>query len=383
MNTFISVFTFFYSLYGIGHLYAFLKVKYTFHPGMAESVLLGLFLLFMMFSPSLVRICSLRMSEGKSRTIAYISYAWMALLLFFFTSGLPIDLYNIGIHITGNIINSSFDNLAVPVLHAFYIPLLLAVPLSVYSFYEAGNLKTRKITIKTSKLPENTGRLTIAHISDLHLGIMVRDVIVNKISRELKKADPDLIVSTGDLIEEEVHHVAHLSEPLRQLEARLGKYAVTGNHDFFTNIDQSVQFMKDSGFIPLRGQGVTIQNIINIAGIDDPISMNGRHTGDRPSERDILSGLPSNLFTLLLKHRPDIDKNSLGLFDLQLSGHTHGGQLMQLRVILKLLIKHGSGYKALSNGSALYVSRGAGTACSPIRFLTPPEITIIEIEREQ
>lgn len=383
MNTFISVFTFFYSLYGIGHLYAFLKIKYTFHPGTAESMLLGLFLLLMMFSPSMVRICSLRMSEGKSKTVAYISYAWMALLLFFFTCGLPIDLYNIGIHIMGNILKSSFDSIAVPVLPAFYIPLLLAVPLSVYSFYEAGNLKTRKITIKTSKLPENTGRLTIAHISDLHLGIMVRDVIVNKAAREIKKANPDLIVSTGDLIEEEVHHVTHLSEPLRQLEARLGKYAVTGNHDYFTNISQSIQFMKDSGFTPLRGEGVTIQNIINIAGMDDPISMNGRISGDRPSERDILSGLPSNLFTILLKHRPDVDKNSLGLFDLQLSGHTHGGQLLQLRFILKLLINHKSGYQELSNDSDLYVSRGAGTACSPIRFLTLPEITIIEIEREQ
>ncbi len=382
MNTFLSIFIFFYSLYGTAHLYTFLKIRYTFHTGTSENILLGLFLLIMMFTPSFVRFCSLRSSETVSRTIAYIAYSWMAFLLFFFSCSILMDIYNLGIRFAGYIFQKNLDGLTISALPAFYASILLAVPLSIYSYYEARKLQANKITLKTSKLPEGVNKLTIAHISDLHLGIMVSNQIVDKIAEEIKKAAPDIIVATGDLLEEEVDHIVSLSEKLKKLHAGLGKFAVTGNHDFFTDISQSVRFIKNSGFILLRGEGLTVQNTINIAGIDDPISKNTKDQVDSPSEIEILSGLPSNIFTLLLKHRPDIDKNSLGLFDLQLSGHTHGGQFLPLRFLLKLFFNYESGYRTLPEGSAIHVSRGAGTACSPIRFLSPPEVTFIELVSE-
>ncbi|MBI4697337.1 MAG: metallophosphoesterase, partial [Nitrospirae bacterium] len=97
------------------------------------------------------------------------------------------------------------------------------------------------------------------------------------------------------------------------------------------------------------------------------------------SEKDILSGLPANLFTLLLKHRPDVDKDALGFFDLQLSGHTHKGQIFPFNLFMMLLFDPIAGYRGLAKGSALYVSRGAGTTCTPVRFLSRPELTIVEL----
>ncbi len=127
----------------------------------------------------------------------------------------------------------------------------------------------------------------------------------------------------------------------------------------------------------LRGEGLTIHGIINIAGVDDPA---GKYFQVREiSEKIILPGLPSHLFTVLLKHQPVIDKEALGLFHLQLSGHTHKGQIYPFRYLTRLVFPLYTGYHRLSENTHLYVSRGSGTWGPPIRFLAPPEVTLIEL----
>ena len=379
MNTFLNVFLFFYGIYGIAHLYTFLKVRYIFHPGVFTSVCFALFLVFMMFLPSFFRFYSLRSSEKLSKTLAYVGYTWMTLLFFFFSTSILFDIYNLIIKLSGLLLQKDMSSTMVSTLTTFYVPLLLAVPLGIYSYFEAKNLHIKKLKVKTPKLSQEVGKLIVAHISDLHLGIMVKDGILDRVIREIENANPDIIVSTGDILEDEVNHVAHLSDKLKSVYARLGKFAVTGNHDFFVDIESSLQFMNEAGFKTLRGEGRTIQGLINIAGVDDPTVNNLKNSKTSTSEREVLSKLPSNIFTLLLKHRPDVEKSSLGLFDLQLSGHTHGGQFFPVNFIIMPFFKHRPGYKKLSKGSSIYVSRGVGTACSPIRFLSPPELTIIQI----
>ncbi|MCK5426708.1 MAG: metallophosphoesterase, partial [Thermodesulfovibrionia bacterium] len=266
MNTFLNVFLFFYAMYGIVHLYIFLKIRYIFHPGVLTSACLALFLVFMMFSPSLIRFCSLRSSEKLSKSLAYVGNAWMSLLLFFFSISILFDIYNLITHLSGSILQKDMSGAMVSAPTSFYVPLVLAMPLSIYSFFEAKNLHIKKLTVKTPKLSEEIGKLTIVHISDLHLGIMVKDGILDKVINVIKNVKPDIIVSTGDILEEEVKHVAHLSDKLMSVHARLGKFAVTGNHDFFVDIEHSLKFMDDAGFKTLRGEGSTIQGVINIAG---------------------------------------------------------------------------------------------------------------------
>ena len=96
-------------------------------------------------------------------------------------------------------------------------------------------------------------------------------------------------------------------------------------------------------------------------------------------EKDLLSGLPKDKFTLFLKHRPDVEKSAVGLFDLQLSGHAHKGQIFPWTLLVRLVFPQIAGLYDLSSGSSLYVSRGSGTWGPPIRFLAPPEVTIIDI----
>jgi len=139
-----------------------------------------------------------------------------------------------------------------------------------------------------------------------------------------------------------------------------------------------LSFTEDAGFTVLRGETASAGGIISIAGVDDPT---GKYFGHYKgiSEKTLLSGLPKDRFTLLLKHVPVIDNNALGLFDLQLSGHTHDGQIFPFNLVVRLFFPKHAGLFHLPHNALLYVSRGSGTWGPPIRFLSPPEVTIIRL----
>lgn len=376
------IFLIFYTVYGIGHLYLFLKLKSTFLFNSTEVTILVAFLLFMMtLSPFFVHLYSVRGPANRVRTFAYIGYMWLAGLLIFCTVAVPIDVYNLSVRTGGLLLQKDLDRIMIPSLKAFLIPLIHSIALTTYGYFKAKTLPVERLTVETSKLPEGVNRLKVAHVSDLHLGMINREERLNKVLKVIESEMPDLIVSTGDLLDAEVNHIDYLTERLGRVSARLGKFAVTGNHEFYGGIKHSIEFLKGAGFTVLRGEGVKVENVINIAGVDDPTGRHSKLLGSgiyRP-EKEILSKLPSRVFTLLLKHRPSIDKSAIGLFDLQLSGHAHKGQIFPIGIVTRLIYHTHAGYSRLSNGSAIYVSRGAGTAGPPIRFMSPPEVTIIEI----
>ena len=131
----------------------------------------------------------------------------------------------------------------------------------------------------------------------------------------------------------------------------------------------------------LRNEGVTVCNFLNISAVDDPT---GRRFGSDVdfSEDKVLETLSSDHLNIFLKHQPRIENSSIGKFDLQLSGHTHNGQIFPFTLVTSLFYPYQKGLYNISNDSYLYVSRGTGTWGPPIRFLTFPEITIIDFQRE-
>jgi uncharacterized protein len=165
---------------------------------------------------------------------------------------------------------------------------------------------------------------------------------------------------------------------LQEIKARFGKFAVTGNHEFYAGLPQSLEFTRRGGFSLLRGESATAGRAVNIAGVDDFAAEAYGGMRGLP-EKELLSRLSREKFTVLLKHRPAVAKESLGLFDLQISGHTHQGQIFPFRLLTRIAFPFAGGFFRLSNGAFLYVNRGSGTWGPPIRFLTPPEVTIYEI----
>jgi predicted MPP superfamily phosphohydrolase len=192
---------------------------------------------------------------------------------------------------------------------------------------------------------------------------------------------PDIVVSTGDLVDGQIDGMLRLAERLRRVKPRFGKFAVTGNHEYYAGIEKALEFTKQAGFTLLRGEALGA-GAINIAGVDDPTGVQMKI--EKPvSEKELLSGLDRSKFTLFLKHRPRIDREAEGFFDLQLSGHTHKGQIWPFTYVSMISYPLNDGRYDLSGGAVLYVSRGSGTWGPPIRFLSPPQVTIIDLVRKK
>ncbi len=368
----------FFFIYGGTHLYFFLKVKAALSPGYPASLFLALFLLFMVITPVQVRILENEGLESSARFVAYVGYLWMGFIFLFFSASLITDLYQWILHGAGYFFHRDFSALFLSKRTALMLPLVLGMATALHGFFEARDIKTERVVIKTPKITSAVGKLTIVQISDVHLGLIVREVRLKRIIEVINRASPDLLVSTGDLVDGQINRMTGLAELLRDIRPRLGKFAVTGNHEVYAGLDQVVGFTERAGFKVLRNEEATGDGLINIVGVDDPAIVRITHSLPFP-EKALLLKVPQERFTLLLKHRPAVDQNSLGFFDLQLSGHVHKGQIFPFNLLTYLFYPVRTGFALHARNSALYVSRGTGTWGPPIRFLAPPEVTVIEL----
>ncbi len=377
MSLFLLVF---FLLYGALHAHAFLKARAAFDIGARTSIILILFFALMVLAPIIVRQAENEGLELFARITAYAGYFWMGIIFLFFSASLLTDLYRLFVYLSGSILHKDVALFIISAKAAFLIPLFISLCVSAYGYREALNIGTEHLVIRTEKLPQGVDRLRIVQISDVHLGLIVRRERLRLILEKVKESNPDILVSTGDLVDGQINHLEGLAEMLREIKPRYGKYAVLGNHEYYAGIKQALAFKNAAGFILLRDEGVSIDNVITLVGVDDPAA---KYSGiyNKIDEKTLLSSFPRERFTVLLKHRPLIASGSVGLFDLQLSGHVHKGQIFPFSLLTKLYYPNYAGLLKV-DGSLLYVSRGAGTWGPPIRFLAPPEVTVIDIVRD-
>ena len=372
----------FFLIYGGVHLYLFAKIKGAFHPGAAANVILIIILLLMILAPIIVRLCERYGYDTLASIMSYAGYLWMGVLFLFFVSSLLLDIYHLLIRAGALVSHRDFSDLILSPLYAFLLPLIISSGINAYGYFEAKDIRTEKITIASPKIPEAAGRIRIVQISDVHIGIIVRGERLKRIAEEVKKAQPDILVSTGDLVDGQIDNLTEHAIFLRDVQPRYGKFAITGNHEFYAGLGQALDFTRSAGFAILREEGINVAGAINLAGVDDP-TVDSLGLPKEISEKEVLSGLSRRHFTVLLKHRPVLEKDSVGYFDLQLSGHTHNGQIFPFNFIVRRYYPLITGYFNLPNDAHLYVSRGTGTWGPPIRVLSPPEITVIDLIHER
>ena len=335
-------------------------------------------MIIMVFVPLLVRFFERLGFEAVARFLAFIGYFWMGLLFLFVSASLIIDFYQLLVYLAGLIFHRNLAGISLSPRISFFIPLIVCLTIGLYGYFEAIRIKTEHVTILSPKIPKEASGFRIAQISDVHLGLIVREDRLKRILKQVKASEPDILVSTGDLVDGQMDDLSKLAGMLSEIKPRYGKFAVTGNHEFYAGLGLSLGFTQKAGFTILRGEGVNVSGLINIAGVDDPAD--GRNNPSiRISEKELRSELPPNVFSILLKHRPILEKDAIGLFDLQLSGHTHKGQVFPMTLFTRLSFPKIAGLFNLQNNAHLYVSRGSGTWGPPIRFLSPPEVTIIEL----
>jgi hypothetical protein len=369
---FITTFT---SLYASMHVYAFLKLRKAVALSGVSTALIAVLMILMILTPIIVRVVESADFERTAKVFAYVGYTWMGLLFLFFAASFTLDVWRFLVYLAEGLLKASLDVVRFSARQAFFLPLFASMLAAGYGLFEAMNIRTEILVLKSPKI---TRPVRIAQISDVHLGLLIREGRLEKILEKVKAASPDLFVSTGDLVDGQTDSLNGVGNLLREIKAPLGKYAITGNHEFYAGLDRSLEFMKEAGFRVLRGEGTSVAGLINIAGVDDPVVRGYGRSGDVP-EKELLSGLPRDKFTLFLKHRPDVEKSAVGLFDLQLSGHAHKGQIFPWTLLVRLVHPQLAGLYTLPSGSSLYVSRGSGTWGPPIRFLAPPEVTVIDL----
>lgn len=367
----------FITIYASVHIYVLRRIKQAFSLGRAAWPGLALFMLLMICTPMAVRFSERAGYEILARFLAHTGYAWMGIIFVLFTAQLSVDLYRLAIVILGRWI-STLSRWRLTSKTAFITPLLLALAINLYGYFEAQNIRLERVVIRIGKLPARHTGLRLAQISDVHLGLQIGQKRLKRIIAEVNRAEPDLLVATGDLVDGQINNLTGLAELLQAVQPRYGKFAVTGNHEYYAGISQSLAFLKAAGFKVLQDEGFTIDQIINIAGVNDKTGVSFGMSQFKDAAT-LLAGLPADRFTVFLKHRPVIEAETAGHFDLQLSGHTHNGQIFPFNLITRLLFPIRPGLTSLDNGGNIYVSRGTGTWGPMIRFLAPPEVTLFEI----
>lgn len=333
--------------------------------------------ILMVLAPIMVRFAERNNHEVMARLVAVAGYCWMG-WIFVFCSVAALLKCCQGIYWLLQRLLQLPNFVLLQPRPLFIICVLFASTIFILGRFEALNVRIEKQTITTDKLPANSS-LRIALISDLHVGLLLTgENFVQKIAAILNKAKPDLIVCTGDLVDSNLQNSHAIAAILRQLAPPLGKVAVPGNHEYYAGFGKAKEFTKQSGFTMLRSGAAAFGDNLWIIGVDDPAGK--QTTGyDADAEQRLLAAAPQDRFVLLLKHRPDVDRTNPNKFDLQLSGHVHKGQIFPFGLLTRLQYQLPTGLTALKNQGWLYTSRGTGTWGPPIRFLAPPEITLLDL----
>jgi len=368
---------FYFGIYGGMHLYFLYKCQQVCGPEGWRLVVLLLFLLLMLNGPILVRTLERQGAILPATILAWVSYIWMAALLWFLFLGLIRDVWNAVARLAALAAPGAYS-LVIPPRPAFIVILLAIGAATAWGVVEGRSLTTERIIIETDRLSSGTEPITIAQISDVHIGLMEGKKRIDQIMEILYREDPDILLSTGDLVDGNVPHTDHMASLFALYRPPLGKFAVTGNHEFYAGLTGSLRFHEDAGFEVLRGTSVEA-GPIRIAGVDDPA---GSRTGKTvyTDEGAALAMGDQERFTILLKHQPLVREQSQGFFQLQLSGHTHKGQIFPFNIPVKMRYRYDAGLFDLPRGSRIYTSRGTGTWGPPLRVLSPPEVTIFTIK---
>jgi len=371
---------FYFAAYGGAHLYFYSKLKKGFQLSRRAALTISIYLLIIFLSPLIARNLDSSGLEILPELLSSAGYLWMGLLFLFVTAAAFIDTINCIVSTTRSLSKKTKRTLISPrsllVASAVYATLI-----GIYGYFEAKNIRTEHLAIKSSRIPPGVTRVRIVQLSDVHIGQIVREARIKDILEKVEAAGPDILVSTGDLVDGHQRHFRGIEKLFLEVRSKLGKYAIMGNHEYYVGIEKSIAFTKESGFKVLQDENFELGGLISITGIDDSRNSVER-TAHAVMEKKLLQAVPNGVFRILLKHRPIVEKDSEGRFDLQLSGHTHKGQIFPFNFLTWLSFPVKTGLTNLAGGGHLYVSRGTGVWGPPIRFLAPPEITIIDLMPE-
>ncbi len=255
-----------------------------------------------------------------------------------------------------------------------------AVLLTLAGYINARMVRIKKLNLSIGKSAGKLKSLRIAMASDIHLGSIIGPRRVRGLKEKLNSLKADIILFPGDILDEDLGVVIRndLGKLLREISAKYGVYAVNGNHEYIGGVNEADKYLTEHGIKLLRDEAVLIDESFYVVGREDR-SSNSFAGKKRKKLDELLTGLNKNLPVIVLDHQPfHLNEAEENQVDLQLSGHTHHGQLFPFNFITKKVYELSYGYLQKGN-THYYVSCGFGTWGPPIKTTARPEILLIEL----
>ena len=206
----------FFLIYGSFHCYAYIKTKAVLPIKGWRHLVAWLFILLMVTMPVSTRLLEHSGHELFAMITAYLGYSWMGYLFFFVSAALLMDMLGV-LYVSVRWLSRSPAKWPYSKKSAFWLPALIALISCSYGVFEAGNIQVETVTLTTDKLPPERDKIRIAQISDLHLGLIIRESKLKKVASKIKEVNPDLLVSTGDLVDGQLAKLNGLTEIFRQI----------------------------------------------------------------------------------------------------------------------------------------------------------------------
>ncbi|UUU28180.1 metallophosphoesterase [Streptomyces sp. DSM 40750] len=239
--------------------------------------------------------------------------------------------------------------------------------------------KLKRVTVPLAKLPRAAHGFRIAVVSDIHLSPMLGRGFAQKVVDTINSTQPDLIAVVGDLVDGDVEDLGPAAAPLAGLKARHGSYFVTGNHEYISGAEQWVEEVRRLGLTPLENDRRELP-YLDLAGVND---IAGEDEGQGPDFARALGDRDTSRAVVLLAHQPVQIHDAVDHgVDLQLSGHTHGGQMWPMTYVADAANPTLAGLERYGD-TQLFVSRGAGAWGPPVRVGAPSDITVVELASKQ
>jgi hypothetical protein len=308
--------------------------------------------------------------------IEIIGSFWFAFMLYFFLAVVLLDfirVVNWGFNILPH-----FNNYPSVKLITLGIVTGIVIIIIIGGYINTRALKVVTINIEIPAKNSLLKELNAILISDIHLSSTNGDGFAEDIVKKINSLHPDIVFVAGDLVDDKasVLREKDIGFSFRDIKSPMGVYGITGNHEYINGVDSSVNYMKELNVIPLRDSSITINHGFVIIGRED----RSRGLKKRMPLKELVESSEKNLPVILLDHTPfQLEEAMENGVDLQLSGHTHHGQMFPINLITSKIYELSQGYKKKGK-TQYYVSSGVGTWGPPVRTGSRSEIVNLKIK---
>lgn len=362
---------FYFASYGALQAYILLKLWPIAGRSPAFRWAAGAALIALVLAPIPARLLERGGHEEAARTIGTIAWTGMAFSLWFAAFGLCGDAWNLALRLAPPAAARRMSLSPRALAIGAGIAVLAAF---AWGRLHAGRLRVREVDLAIPSLPAPLRGLRVAAVSDLHLGLYSDPRHIGNVLEKLRGLKPDLLVSAGDLVDSGPFAPKEAADGFAALSPPLGKFAVLGNHDFYSGVEASLAFHERAGFRVLRGERLEPAPGLILAGVDDPA---GRAA--LADELEVLPDSAAGRAVILLKHRPLARAGAAGRFTLQVSGHTHGGQIFPFTLATAAIYRFHSGLYDAPGGGWIYAGPGTATWGPRVRLFTTSEIAVFRL----